>query len=215
MEKPIRLKKQRNKTLVLDHKTDLDSDSSNSSSIFNTLIYSSIFHKPVSSKIAIKSETPVRKIEIPKDKFNNSQIEELSAAFNFFDFDQDKTLNKNDVSKVLRLIDPKSTKPENVQDFSLAIRKNGGSIEFEDFKAYYSDIYNGKYSKIELKHAFNVLDRNSNGFIDMEDLKIIFEAVLDKERYNLSKILAKMDFNKDGNVCFEDFKILMNGTPTN
>lgn len=49
------------------------------------------------------------------------------------------------------------------------------------------------------------MDRNRDGYLDINDLKKIFEELEWSEKYDLNEVLSSMDLNKDGRVCFEGY----------
>jgi Ca2+-binding EF-hand superfamily protein len=64
--------------------------------------------------------------------------------------------------------------------------------------------------KLEIKEAFDAIDSDHSGFIDVEELKIAMQALgLDNRKDETSRIVEDMDKNKDGKISFEEFLSLL------
>uniref|UniRef100_A0AC35F0K4 EF-hand domain-containing protein n=1 Tax=Panagrolaimus sp. PS1159 TaxID=55785 RepID=A0AC35F0K4_9BILA len=64
----------------------------------------------------------------------------------------------------------------------------------------------------ELKEAFQVFDKNNDGYISPSELSIVLanlgENLSEKEVYEM---IYEADIDKDGKVCFNEFVYMMRG----
>ena len=57
---------------------------------------------------------------------------------------------------------------------------------------------------------FDVLDCNSDGLVDIDDLVRVFDKLGWNERFDPSRVLDSLDYDKDGVVNFEGKNSLKN-----
>lgn len=64
--------------------------------------------------------------------------------------------------------------------------------------------------KQEIKDAFDSIDSDGSGKLDVEELKIAMLALgLESKRDDINKIVEDMDKNKDGQISYEEFLELL------
>jgi len=84
---------------------------------------------------------------------------------------------------------------------------NSGRIDYNEFIA--ATINNEKLiNEQKLKTSFDFFDHDKSGQITTEELKAILKLSSFEEAEN---IIAEVDANKDGEICFEEFKSMMKG----
>lgn len=104
---------------------------------------------------------------------------------------------------------------ENELDFIFKeVDVNGnGTIELEEFLSA-SIQMEETLTERNMRNAFEFLDKDSNGELDPEELKQFISLLPNNYKEydiqkNLQNILAETDLNKDGKVCFKEFKTSM------
>ena len=59
----------------------------------------------------------------------------------------------------------------------------------------------------KLRDAFNLFDTDKNGKISKKEIKKVLKMGIDSKE--LDEIMAKHDMNKDGEIDFKEFMIMM------
>jgi calcium-dependent protein kinase len=84
-----------------------------------------------------------------------------------------------------------------------------GLIDYSEWKVASSDKVQ-LLNKQNLKNAFSMLDSDSTGYIDMDNIKNIFgvtrKAISDDV---WKKVIEEVDLNGDGVISFNEFENLM------
>ena len=137
----------------------------------------------------------LRKIfkEMDKSGEGKLSINELRDGYNKF-FSKRSLFSLNDFEKI-------------IVNFA---KNNEDYIEYEDFlRATLSiDLI---LTENNLEMAFKFFDRDNKGFISQENLKNTL-GLASKENDVIKSILAEVDENNDGEICFDEFKALMKKT---
>ncbi|KAJ8562758.1 hypothetical protein K7X08_031210 [Anisodus acutangulus] len=142
---------------------------------------------------------------------------DLVRAFSVIDRDGDGKIRKEQLEAILSRIGGKS--PPSEEELILLINevdKNGdGCINLEDFGLITSEFEPPapvtEDAGDEMKDAFDFFDEDSDGKITAEELFNVFRMIGDV-RYTLEdcrRMIASVDKNGDGFVCFEDFCLMM------
>ena len=66
-----------------------------------------------------------------------------------------------------------------------------------------------KQSNLKLKQTFNIFDRDGSGSIETQELSKVLEALgIGVSKPQLQEIMDELDFNRDGEIDFEEFSSL-------
>ncbi|CAN6309589.1 unnamed protein product [Urochloa humidicola] len=66
----------------------------------------------------------------------------------------------------------------------------------------------------QMREAFDLFDRNNDGFINVEELGAVLGSLGQNcTAYELQSMIAMVDFDGDGAICFDEFSILMEFKP--
>ena len=68
---------------------------------------------------------------------------------------------------------------------------------------------NNLFSEKKLKAAFRMFDKDDSGFISKEEVR---ESLLKIKKYSeteIDEMISQVDENGDGEISFEEFKIIM------
>jgi len=107
-------------------------------------------------------------------------------------------LSLEQTSEILKVIDANNDNYLDMDEWT-AIMRNSVSHDPEEYLN-------------QLKTAFNRIDTDGDGFINVEELTKLMAAVgqnLSSEDIEL--LLSEIDDNKDGKIGFEEFRVLMTG----
>uniref|UniRef100_A0A7S4IS33 EF-hand domain-containing protein n=1 Tax=Vannella robusta TaxID=1487602 RepID=A0A7S4IS33_9EUKA len=144
------------------------------------------------------------KYSITKDKYD-----EFMAVFNKFDADNSGAIDGGEIAQVMTQlnIDPKEN---NIEDMVKEADKNGdGEVDFEEFLQLLLVIEREE----DLRAAFNKFDLDGNGSIDRKELSQVFQKMSGRQptEEELDQMFDEADENKDGEISFDEFKLMMVG----
>jgi len=130
----------------------------------------------------------------------------LESAFVLFDSDGDGYLNADEVGHVLRLRGYVPTNKE-VDDLVSAHQSASNKVSLKDIERIMVSAPRPSANiRNELTEAFRVFDREENGYISENDLRIIFttlgESVLLDE---INALLSQLSADERGRIRYETF----------
>lgn len=135
--------------------------------------------------------------------------------FQMFDKDGDgriTTKELNESLKNLGIIIPESELTQIIQKIDV----NGdGCVDIEEFGELYKTIMvedEDEVGEEDMKEAFNVFDRNGDGFITVDELKAVLSSLGLKQGKTLEecrKMIIQVDVDGDGRVNYKEFRQMM------
>ena len=135
--------------------------------------------------------------------------------FQMFDKDGDGRITKkelNDSLKNLGIIIPEKELWQMIDKIDV----NGdGCVDIEEFGELYKTIMveeDDEMGEEDMKEAFNVFDRNGDGFITVDELKAVLSSLGLKQGKTLEecrKMIMQVDVDGDGRVDYKEFKQMM------
>ncbi|XP_062716066.1 calmodulin-A-like isoform X1 [Aedes albopictus] len=142
----------------------------------------------------------------PPEKLSEDQIEELKEAFSLFDTNGDGTITSSELGTVLRSLGKNVSDAEVEELLKEVSVDHEGMIHFPDFVAMMSIRLRDFNSEDELKEAFRMFDRNGDGMISADELRLALqsfgEQLADEE---IEELLREADINCDGQIDYQDF----------
>ncbi|KAJ0250181.1 Calmodulin-like protein 6 [Hirschfeldia incana] len=140
---------------------------------------------------------------------------ELKRVFQIFDKDGDGRITKkelNDSLKNLGIIIPEKELCQMIDKIDV----NGdGCVDIEEFGELYKTIMvedEDEVGEEDMKEAFNVFDRNGDGFITVDELKAVLSSLGLKQGKTLEecrKMIIQVDVDGDGRVDYKEFRQMM------
>jgi Ca2+-binding EF-hand superfamily protein len=163
------------------------------------------------------------------DKDANYGKEELKKVFSTFDKNGDGFITKQELKESLRNIRIFMNEKE-IDDIVVKFDSNGdGLIDFEEFCLLTCESLGGGVGKKEdgvgskedeleeleanLKEAFEVFDKDKDGFISVEELALVLSSLGLRDGNKINEecieMISKVDVDGDGMVNFNEFKKMM------
>ena len=142
------------------------------------------------------------------------EICELHEAFNIFDFESNGSIETNNLVLLLNSLKQYPSKEEIEQILKEIDINNDGKIYFNQFlKIMAKRLKNILYDEDKyLKSVFDLLDRNKNGLISIDEIRRIVSHSNDSENISekeIELIMKEADTDGDGLISFEELKMIM------
>jgi calcium-binding protein CML len=174
--------------------------------------------------VAGGSQTPTSVLPEVSGEWSDVNVDvqwELAQAFRLIDRDNDGVVSHEELEAVLTRLGARPPSSEEIEMMLSEVDSDGrGLISVETImnrigSGSGSGSGNGSGSgsnlEEELREAFEVFDTDRDGRISAEELLRVFRAIGD-ERCTLEecrRMIAGVDKNGDGFVCFEEFSVMM------
>ncbi|XP_075403644.1 calcium-binding protein 4-like [Tenrec ecaudatus] len=139
------------------------------------------------------------------------ELEELQAAFQEFDTDQDGYIGYRVLGACMRTLGYMPTEMELIQVSQHIKMRMGGRVDFEEFVELMAPKLREETAHMlgvrELLVAFREFDRDRDGRITVAELRQAAPALLGEplEGPELDEMLRELDLNGDGTVDFDEF----------
>ncbi|OWM64389.1 probable calcium-binding protein CML23 [Punica granatum] len=142
-------------------------------------------------------------------------IDEVIQVFKQYDKNGDGRISCEELRDVLSALAPSPASLEEAKRAMSEIDKDGnGYIDLDEF----TDLIlggSGSDTSKELKDAFDLYDLDQNGLISARELHEVMKKLGQKcSLKDCRKMIGSVDKDGDGNVNFEEFKVMMTTTTT-
>lgn len=132
-------------------------------------------------------------------------------AFAIFDTNRTGCITSSDLTAVMRNLGQNPSEKD-IQDMVNEIDADGNAtIEFDEFLNMMEQKMRSVIPDETLYEAFNVFDKDGNGFISLEELRHVMNClgvVLTKSE--VQQMMDEADTDKDGQLNFREFAAMMN-----
>uniref|UniRef100_A0A8C6GKG5 Calcium-binding protein 4 n=1 Tax=Mus spicilegus TaxID=10103 RepID=A0A8C6GKG5_MUSSI len=143
------------------------------------------------------------------------ELEELQAAFEEFDTDQDGYIGYRELGDCMRTLGYMPTEMELLEVSQHVKMRMGGFVDFEEFVELISPKLREETAHMlgvrELRIAFREFDKDRDGRITVAELRQAAPALLGEplEGTELDEMLREMDLNGDGTIDFDEFVMML------
>ncbi|XP_049424631.1 calcium-binding protein 4 [Epinephelus fuscoguttatus] len=143
------------------------------------------------------------------------ELDELQEAFKEFDYDADGFIHYKDIADCMRTMGYMPTEMELIEIIQQIKMKWGGHVDFDDFCELMGPRMLAETAHMvglkELRCAFKQFDCDGDGKITLDELKEGMKTLLGEKlkKGELEEILSDIDLNKDGNIDFDEFVMML------
>lgn len=145
----------------------------------------------------------------PASCCQNKEKESLATIFKAFDTNGDGMLSKEEIKDGYEKVFGQSINQEQIEKMFEAVDiDNSGFIDYSEFVVATMSEKN-LFSEKKLKAAFKMFDQDDSGFISKDEVR---ESLLKIHKFSedeINEIIGQVDENGDGEISFEEFKIIM------
>ena len=143
---------------------------------------------------------------------NHEKVDEASNLYCQIDYNNDGKVEEKEFIKHLKEIIEKTGEKAD-EKYLKTIFENididkSGTVEYSEFIAAAVDkelVLNDN----NLKEGFNFFDKNKNGLINLEDLRLVFMKFKGFSFEEFNSIVSDVDVDKNKEIDFEEFKNVM------
>ncbi|CAM6097175.1 unnamed protein product [Calypogeia fissa] len=149
-------------------------------------------------------------------------VAEMKKVFDQFDENKDGVICSNELRNFMEKLGFSITDDEVKALVTTVDENKNQSVDFDEFYKLYSSLSGVDQSSDEkaneeeheknLKSAFQVFDKNNDGFISVEELQLVLKSLGMKEGHSFKKcqqMISGVDADGNGKVDFQEFKKLM------
>eukprot|EP00301_Raphidiophrys_heterophryoidea_P026210 c8994_g1_i1.p2 GENE.c8994_g1_i1~~c8994_g1_i1.p2 ORF type:complete len:170 (-),score=42.08 c8994_g1_i1:354-863(-) len=140
-------------------------------------------------------------------RLTDQLLDEYKAAYALFDADGDGEISREDIQATMKKVGIARGLPQIEEIISRITLDSSGVLTYKDFVKLMQMQRN---ESVELKKAFDMIDKEHKGEITLSDLRDAFtitnHPISDEE---LKFLMQSIDENKDGVVDFPEFMNMM------
>ncbi|KAL5781080.1 hypothetical protein ACOSP7_006109 [Xanthoceras sorbifolium] len=149
-------------------------------------------------------------LRVVADNLPNDQVAGIKQAFYMMDKDNNGGLTFEELKEGLLMIGHKMSDPDVQMLMDAADFDGNGTLDCEEFVTMSVHLKRIGNDDI-LQQAFEYFDKNKTGYIEFDELR---EALLDEisgpnNEQIIQEIIFDVDLDKDGRICFQEFKAMM------
>ena len=149
------------------------------------------------------------------EAFSHDEISDLRNIFSLMDRSGH---GKISMAEMKHLLNSQSCYPNEAELVEIVAEldfDHDGAINFEDFVTYCSSRRScspGMVKEKEIKHAFDFLDHNGDGFVSVTDVRHVMRAIgRDVADEQVEQMLAEVDGAGSNRISYKSFKNMMMG----
>jgi calcium-dependent protein kinase len=140
---------------------------------------------------------------------SKKEKENLSNIFKAFDTNGDGMLSKEEIKNGYEKIFGQNMNDEQVDDIFKSVDiDNSGYIDYSEFVVATMNEKN-LFSEKKIKAAFKMFDTDNSGNISKDEVKEALQKIGNLTEQQLDEVMGQVDENGDGEISFEEFKIIM------
>ncbi|KAK3611465.1 hypothetical protein CHS0354_032746 [Potamilus streckersoni] len=131
-------------------------------------------------------------------------------AFSLFDKDGDGTITTKELGSIFRSLGQNPSEEDLMKMVNDVDLDGNGYIDFDEFLGMMILLMKERDSNVEVHETFQIFDKNSDGFINHDELKSVMlrlgEKLTDEE---VTEMILEADKDGDGQISYEEFAAMM------
>ncbi|KAA8542816.1 hypothetical protein F0562_023968 [Nyssa sinensis] len=156
----------------------------------------------------------------PKPSAYLQDMEEVKKVFNRFDANRDGKISVTELADVMKALGSETSTEEVSRMMEEIDTDKDGFINLEEFANFCkgnSTVCGGDDGGMrELREAFDLYDQDKNGLISASELHLVLNRLGEScSVQDCSRMIKSVDSDGDGNVSFDEFKIMMTNKAAN
>ncbi|XP_070538783.1 calmodulin-like isoform X2 [Ptychodera flava] len=144
------------------------------------------------------------------DSLTERQIQEFKEAFAILDKSGEGAITSKDLGVVMKSLGHRPSDSDLESMMREVDTKGKGSIEFDEFLLLMAKKIKEQDEDEDLVEAFQVFDRDGNGFISAQELRHVMhklgENMTDQE---VEDMIREADTDGDGQINYQEFVAMM------
>ncbi|XP_041449034.1 neo-calmodulin-like [Drosophila obscura] len=134
------------------------------------------------------------------------QIKEIRDAFSVYDRDNTGSITCQELGVVLRSLGQTPTEAELYDMIEEIDADNSGTIEFVEFLQMMAKNYQVLNKDESVKAAFEVFDRDTDGFISAQEMRYVIASLGEKlTDQEFDEMFREADLDNDGQLSYDEF----------
>ncbi|KAJ4954683.1 hypothetical protein NE237_011466 [Protea cynaroides] len=139
---------------------------------------------------------------------SDDQIASMKEAFSLFDTDADGRIAASELGILMRSLGGNPTQAQLKE--IVAQEKLTSPFDFPRFLELMKKHMNHEPFDGQLRDAFNVIDKDSTGYVSVTELRHILTSIGEKlEASEFDEWIREVDVGSDGRIKYEDFIVRM------
>ncbi|XP_006647478.1 probable calcium-binding protein CML17 [Oryza brachyantha] len=145
---------------------------------------------------------------------------ELRRVFELFDRDGDGRITREELTESLERLGMPVAGEELAATIARVDANGDGCVDLGEFAELYASVMRvdwdggGDAEEASMREAFDVFDRDGDGFITVDELRAVLSSLGVKQGWTLEdcgRMIGQVDRDDDGRVDFLEFKQMMRG----
>ncbi|XP_045181462.1 calmodulin-like isoform X2 [Mercenaria mercenaria] len=166
--------------------------------------------RPVQSERLMEDYLRQFYMNLTMGEITDQHLKDIQDTFDLLDTDHDGRLTKTELTTLLRYTGSLKSDAEMEELLAPIDSDHNGSIDYNEFKKYIieKDILKSLADEVcyEMQDAFNIFDKDGDGFITKDELKRVLTQIGDKMPEELAdEFLKEADLNGDGKIDYQEF----------
>ncbi|ELT92751.1 hypothetical protein CAPTEDRAFT_163548 [Capitella teleta] len=144
------------------------------------------------------------------EKLTDEQISEFREAFQLFDKDGNGFISTKELGMVMRSLGQNPTEAELMDMINEVDIDGSGTVDFVEFLNTMAKKMENDDWEEEIKEAYRVFDKNSEGSISCEEVRFVMRSLGDQmTEEEINEMIVEADRDGDGRISYEEFAAMM------